>query len=130
MPSNVPLEDQEQVALARWLDKAVGERGWFHVPNEGRRSARTGKRLKDKGLKPGVPDVIIVVPPPRYPGARGTAIELKRRNETIAAATENQLKWCMQLKLMGWMVSVRYGAQDAVHWLQFLGYGAGLQAGE
>ena len=32
---NVPTEDQEQMALAQWLDLQRWARGrWFHIPNE------------------------------------------------------------------------------------------------
>ena len=71
-----PSELDEQILLAQYLDW-IGVL-WFHPPNEGRRSWRTGVALKRAGMKSGVPDCIIITPPPNRPDRRGTAIELKR----------------------------------------------------
>ena len=45
---------------------------WFHPPNGEARSARTGGKLKAMGVKPGVPDLVIVCP-----GGRVRFLELK-----------------------------------------------------
>jgi hypothetical protein len=46
---------------------------WWHTPNEGKRSARTGGHLKRMGMLPGVADLAIVLP-----GGRACFLELKR----------------------------------------------------
>lgn len=45
---------------------------WYHPANEGKRSPRTGARLKRLGMRPGVADVAIVLP-----GGRACFLELK-----------------------------------------------------
>lgn len=46
---------------------------WWHTPNEGKRSRRTGGHLKRLGMLPGVADLTIVLP-----GGRARFLELKR----------------------------------------------------
>lgn len=56
------MEYHLQIAIANVL-RLSATRGttWFAVPNEGARSPRNGKRMKDMGRRAGVPDLIIVV---------------------------------------------------------------------
>lgn len=60
-----PTEAAEQRALFQWAAMAaVGHpelKLLYHVPNEGRRSAITGARMKSEGMKPGVPDICLPV---------------------------------------------------------------------
>ncbi|KPJ59085.1 MAG: hypothetical protein AMJ46_12525 [Latescibacteria bacterium DG_63] len=123
----IPTEHQEQVALADWLDKVVGKHGWFHVPNEGIRDPRLGAKLKRAGLKPGVPDIVILVPPPAVREAgiwyRGTVLELKARDG--ARPTPGQRAWLDAFHDLGWVTLVSYGAQHAVEQLRSMGYGNG-----
>jgi hypothetical protein len=73
-----PTEDAEQVDLARWL--ASRKIRWAHVPNGGKRDMVTAARLKQQGVKPGVPDVLVFDPPPEHPDRIGAAVELKCRD--------------------------------------------------
>jgi hypothetical protein len=40
----------------------------IHIPNEGRRSPRTGKHLKDMGMRPGVSDLFLPIARGKYHG--------------------------------------------------------------
>lgn len=59
-------EHAEQVALFEWLAWKTNQDPLFGlafaVPNGGNRDAVTAARLKDEGVKPGIPDVIWPVP--------------------------------------------------------------------
>lgn len=91
-------EDQLQKSVATYLD-AMGF-VWCHVPNEGQRSPVTGKRLKDKGMKSGVPDCLIFDRSGEY---AGVAIELKvGKNKQ----TELQQAWQAKLVGRGWLYFV------------------------
>lgn len=101
-------EDQLQIAVAELLDHLGW--CWTHAPNEGRRSPVTGALLKRKGLKRGVPDVLIFE---RWRDVRascdavyrgfGIAIELKvGRNKT----TKEQDHWLAELRRRGWLTAV------------------------
>ena len=70
-----PPEEHVQRTVADWLDRH-GVR-WFPPPNEADTRRSTGANAGiTRSLKPGVPDVMIVDPPPERAGvAVGTAIE-------------------------------------------------------
>lgn len=120
---NDPSEYQEQVALAGWLNKHIGEHGWFHVPNEGIREPRIGAKLKRAGLKKGVPDVVILVPPPgALPHVRGTVIEIKKRGGSNSSVTKEQSVWLKVFCEQDWLIGICFGAQEAVAWLKAIGY--------
>lgn len=53
----------------------------LHFPNEGKRSARYGRILKDMGLRPGVSDLFIAMP---CRGFGGAWIELKSANGVVS----------------------------------------------
>lgn len=68
-----PTEFDLQRALVIWLDGNPDRNGvprkqpalapnvvYFHVPNGGSRNAAEGKRLKESGVKAGVPDLIFL----------------------------------------------------------------------
>lgn len=116
-PYVVP-EHVEQAHLARWLDF----RGvlFCHVGNGEARSPAAGAKLKRMGVKSGVPDLLIFTPP-KDPDAhwRGVAIELKTKSGTVSG---NQKAWLRRLEDSGWLVRVCRGSQDAIHWLQSLGF--------
>jgi hypothetical protein len=114
-----PLEDFEQERLANWLDS----RGvlWTHPPNGGMRNKVVAAKLKRQGVKAGVPDVLIFTAPPNGPeGCRGVAVELKRAKG--GRCTDAQLMWQQMLLAQGWSVAVCHGHQEAIEWLEALGY--------
>jgi len=83
-------ESALQISVAQFLDVALpDEVRAFHVPNGGRRDARTGARLKREGVKAGVPDFMIV--------ARGSVcgfIELKTEKGRLSEAQREWRDWC------------------------------------
>lgn len=104
-------EETEQINLFRWAAFAENKypelKLMYHVPNEGKRSAATGSRLKQAGLKPGVPDIAL---PVARGGYIGLYIELKYgRNK----ATENQKNWLRNLESQNHLTAVCYGWEQA-----------------
>lgn len=104
-------EDGQQEALFGWAGYQVHRMPelayMHHVPNGGKRDAMTAIALKRRGVKAGVPD--IVLPAPRA-GYHGLYIELKAgRNR----ATEKQREWLDYLAGHGYYVAVCYGWQTA-----------------
>jgi len=59
---------------------------WFSIPNEGFRSPRYGKRLKDMGMKPGAADLIFLIDrifhAVELKILKGTQIETQKNFET------------------------------------------------
>ena len=73
-------EDSHQIALMAWANdsetrKIYPELEWlFHIPNGGSRHKIEAGKLKAMGVKPGVPDLALLVPKGPY---NGLFIELK-----------------------------------------------------
>ena len=114
---NCPTEAQEQTALAHWLDA----RGvvWCHVPNGGARASWTGRALKAQGAKKGVPDVLVFTPPDGK-AFYGVAIELKRKKG--GRLKPEQVQWLEDLNRCGWLTECCAGADEAIKFLEELGY--------
>ena len=108
----VPLESVEQKRLFEWAGYERGRHPelelMFHIPNEGKRSARTGARMKGEGMKSGVPDICL---PVARGGCHGLYIELKRQKG--GRVTEEQTKWLEDLSRQGYAVAVCRGWERA-----------------
>tara|TARA_R110002050_G_scaffold36732_1_gene91755 strand:- start:232 stop:576 length:345 start_codon:yes stop_codon:yes gene_type:complete len=99
-------EDNLQKAVAKYLD--LKKFLWCHVANERKTSIQAGKRLKLKGVKSGVPDVLIFENSSIY---NGLAIELKiKPNYT----SENQKEWLKNLSNKGWKTEVCYNFDEVL----------------
>lgn len=104
-------EHTEQVALVCWADACAVElpalRWLFSVPNGGLRDKIVAARMKQEGLRAGVPDLML--PLPRLtPGCEryGLFIELKvGRNKPTTA----QVEWHAYLRDAGYEVAVCWG---------------------
>jgi hypothetical protein len=80
----------------------------FAIPNGGKRDPVTAVRLRDEGVKPGVPDVCL---PVARQGWHGLFIELKYgRNKT----TDKQNEWLDRLMEQGYLAVVVWGWNEAV----------------
>jgi len=124
-----PLEDQEQMALAEWLDLVVGTPGWFHVPNGGLRNKVVAGKLKAMGVKDGVPDLIITRRSHQVEklGRLGVAIELKRQDARPSDTSDSQWEWINHLADEGWITYIAKGWDDARRFLESLGYRVGMK---
>ena len=125
--SSVPSEREEQVKLAKLLDK-LGLL-WCHVPNSGhgnygKQGAIRGARLRAEGLKSGCPDALIFDSPPTprktNPNCKGLAIELKRVKG--GKVSEAQERWLSALRERNWEAVVCKGFDEALIVLKELGY--------
>ncbi len=106
-------EDSDQRRIKTLLD-GMGLL-WQHTPNEAKRNdAEQGSALA-RGLKRGVPDVLIYDPFRHGDRGRcvGLAIELKRSDETAAAVSDDQRRWLTELRACGWMAEWCRGFLEA-----------------
>ena len=95
----------EWAALEAWKHPEL--RLLYHIPNEGKRSARQGARMRAEGLRAGVPDICLPVPRGGY---SALYIELKAgRNKP----TPDQLAWLDALDKAGNKTAVCWGWQSA-----------------
>lgn len=113
----MPKETSEQIVVARWL-RAHGVL-FFHVPNGMWRDRRQAVVLRAMGVQAGVPDLLVMDPPPAG-GAVGAAIEMK---SAAGRTTPVQERWLEQLAARGWATRVCWGAEAAIAFLKSLGYG-------
>lgn len=79
----------------------------YHVPNGGKRDAKTGRALKRQGVKAGVPDLCL---PVARGGYHSLYIELKVGKNTTS---QKQKEWIAALRQQGNYVSVCYGWEEA-----------------
>ena len=104
-------EETEQITLFRWASYAQMQNEelklMYHIPNEGKRSAAMGARLKAEGLKAGVPDVCL---PTAHGGYIGLYIEMKVKPNK---PTEHQKQWLRDLRKAGHMTAVCYTWEEA-----------------
>lgn len=83
----------------------------YHIPNGGKRDARTAANLKRQGVKAGVPDLHL---PVARGGYNGLYIELKVGSNK---PTQLQKKWLNSLNEQGYLAVVCYGWQEAAEQL-------------
>jgi len=104
-------EHLHQAALFSWADAAgIPElRMLFAVPNGGWRGPHpaTARRLKDEGVRPGVPDIYLDVPRGEWHGLR---IELKIKGGRLSPA---QVKWLEKYSEYGYRAVCCYGWEQA-----------------
>lgn len=105
-------EHREQARLFAWVRREEEARPelklLFAVPNGGARNAATGARLKDEGVRRGVPDMCL---PVARQGYHGLFIELKADEK--GRPTKEQKTWIVSLAEQGYLAVVCYGADAA-----------------
>ena len=105
-------EAQEQKLLIEWCElqkcKYPELKLIFHIPNEGKRSFKTGMELKRQGLKSGVPDLFL---PVARNGFHGLWIEMKFGKNRLS---KTQKDWYWALIEEGYQVNVCYSADEGI----------------
>jgi hypothetical protein len=107
----IPTEESEQFDLVAWLDQlasTVPDLLYFAIPNGGWRPRVKAAKLRQAGVKAGVPDLFI--PTPRS-GYHGLFIELKRIKGGYTSYEQRQ--WLQWLQANGYMAQVCPGATIA-----------------
>ncbi len=104
-------EDNEQEFVFEWAQMQSGKypelKLMYHVPNEGKRSASYGARLKRSGMKTGVSDICL---PVSRGGYHGLYIELKvNKNKP----TKEQREFTELMLEQEYLACVCYGADEA-----------------
>ena len=115
-------EHGHQCAVMQWCDvqkhKYPELQKLFAVPNGEKRSISVGKRLKNEGVKSGVPDLIL---PVARGGFHSLYIELKKSKCAKSPAgrvSPNQAKWIDALNEEGNMAVVCVGWEAATKTLE------------
>lgn len=105
-------EDTEQMAVIDWANYQIGAhpelKMLHHCPNGGSRNKAEAIKLKQMGVKAGVPDLHLPVPKGIY---NGLYIEMKYGEGTIQKTQRDFLKTAAQY---GNYCVVCYGAETAI----------------
>ena len=112
------LEHKEQSALIRWWSLQHHKYGlpeWVlaAIPNGGHRHMLTAVRLKAEGVRPGIPDLILLVPRDGY---HSLLIEMKSKEGTESTEQKEIRTWLNGQKFHS---LVCYGAQEAIDAIKF-----------
>lgn len=105
-------ESEDQIALIAWFDlwATPDLKGrLFAVPNGGMRNKVTAAKLKREGVRPGVPDLMLLTP---RKGFAGLVIEMKR--EKGSSLSREQAEWLDWLGKQNFMTVICKGFQPAV----------------
>lgn len=100
-------EDHLQMQVATYLNLQYPDLLWHHCPNEGKRTAFERYKIKNFGIRAGMPDIMIFKKHDVY---CGLAIELKIRPNTM---TKKQLECMDGLWRAGWNHVVCYDFDEA-----------------
>ncbi len=110
--ADLATEHDEQCALFAWAERqsaAIPELALlFAVPNGGARNIVTAARLKEEGVKPGVPDLCL---PVARQGCHGLFIELKKRQG--GRLSHAQRVWLAWLEGQGYRAVCCHGWEQA-----------------
>jgi hypothetical protein len=99
-------EDNFQKSVARYLD-ALGVL-WFHCPNGGSRNIMEAAKMKAMGVKPGIPDVLILeLRQNKY----GLALELKVGKNKLSEHQEAMRK---RFIAHNWAIYTVYSLDHAI----------------
>lgn len=113
MARNVRIDREggAQEMLFNWITYQLDEYPelalLYHIPNGGKRDAKTATILKRQGVKAGVPDLHL---PVARGGYHGLYIELKVGDNTT---TKKQKDWIRELNKQGYLAVVCYGWDEA-----------------
>lgn len=107
------IEHDEQAALIRWWagvceSYGLSEKHLFAIPNGGQRNRIVASRLKDEGVRAGVPDLFLAVPINNF---SGLFIEMKKPKG--GRVTDVQKEYSALLNKAGYKAIVACGFQAA-----------------
>lgn len=106
-------EHDEQTIIIAYIDSVLKAQypeavRLFAIPNGGLRHIREAQKLKEEGVRPGVPDLFL---PVARGGYFGLFVEMK--SET-GRERKDQADWRKYLVEAGYVAEVAYGAQKAI----------------
>lgn len=114
----IESEHDHQKAVFEWMEwQAKGpipELKWaFAIPNGGLRHIAVAKKLKEEGIKSGVPDIFIPVP---RNGFHGLFIEMKKPGGKTEAQQE---LWINNLAILGFFAYVCHSSNEAIELIEY-----------
>lgn len=115
MVNNTPLESLEQKTLVAWLE--MQGLLFTAIPNSTYTTSWAVKRRNyEQGLRKGLPDLVIVIPPERAASGLGRVIFVELKRVKGGVVSPEQKKWIAALNAVGGTVDafVAHGADEAI----------------
>lgn len=103
----VPYESDEQIAFVRWFRITNPDVLIFAIPNGGTRQKREAMKMKNEGVTPGIPDLMI----PEW----RLFIEMKRQIGGTVSPEQKQIM--AELTRVGYTCTVCKGYRAAVDYI-------------
>ncbi len=105
-----PYEDEDLINFMLWLDYNHNEyfKACFHVANESKSAPQYRAKLRKKGMKKGVPDLILPIPHGEF---SGICFELKR-NSGAARVSPEQKQFAGIFSKANFMFCYTYGLDE------------------
>jgi hypothetical protein len=122
-PTN-PLEAEEQATLVKWLEIKRWKftslaQSTFAGHKQGKRWVRhhgTNGKNAATGVRPGFPDLCVLVPCGNYKFV-AVFVEMKRRKGVWSDVADEQRAWIASLNASGCLAAPCFGAADAIDFL-------------
>lgn len=112
--NTTPLEHDEQVTFFEYLELQYRNIVAFAIPNAGRRSRKTGHKMKKEGLRKGVPDIMVAEKCGIY---GGLFIEMKRQKGGTTSSEQHAM--IAKLRDKGYFCVIARGFDEAVKHLNY-----------
>lgn len=116
MPKLLKPEDDFQIRLVGILRRS--RLSFWHTPNESDVPVQRRTHLKAMGLEAGIPDIVVITPPP-IGGYVGAVLELKAGKNK---PSKKQQEWLERFASCGWAVGWTASMPTALAWFRNLGY--------
>jgi len=112
---NIPLEEEEQIMLANWLN--MKNIKFTAIPNSTFTTSWNQKRKnKAMGLNAGLPDLMIILPK-KEPAL--IFIEMKRQKKSLSVVRKAQKEWINNLNTIeNVQAEICYGAEEAINLIE------------
>lgn len=113
--NNTPLESAEQKTLVAWLE--LQGLLFTAIPNSTYTTSWSVKRRNyEQGLRKGLPDLVIVIPPERAVDGTGRVIFCEMKRQRGGVVSPEQKKWIAALNAVGGTVDafIAHGADEAI----------------
>jgi hypothetical protein len=119
MLNDVPLEDEEQIAVVQWLE-LVGLRFTAVPLSTYTKSWKQKTHNTYMGVRAGFPDMIVLIPPARAKDGRGRLLAVEMKRQRGGVVSEAQRAWIAALNGLGTPhveSVVAHGATEAIDYI-------------
>lgn len=117
--NTTPLEDAEQIVVVQWLE--LQGLKFTAIPNSTyTKSWKQKSKNKNTGLRPGFPDLIILIAPHQAIDGRGRLLALEMKRQKGGVVSAEQKAWIAALnglKTPHIDSVVAHGSQEAIEYI-------------